>query len=111
MRLGYLDAMKSFEQIDGFKYSFEKDTFTLHDLLGADAAADAFNLDPSVIYDKAALLEKLQIGVANSPIADNGVVILEDIKEADSMFLTKPAFNLLRNEIQAANFMIKMGIL
>lgn len=130
MRLGYLDAMKSFEQIDGFKYSFEKDTFTLHDLLGADAAADAFDLDPSVIYDKAALLEKLQIGVANSPIADNGVFILEDIKthfstgalvgfiaadlhkkEADSIFLTKPAFNLLRNEIQAANFMIKMGIL
>ena len=130
MRLGYLDTMKAFEKIDGFKFSFEKDSFNTHDLLGADAAADAFGLDPSVIYNKAALLESLQVGVANSPIADTGAVLLEDIKshftpgalvefiaedfhkkEADSIFLTKPAWNLLKKEIQAANFLIKMGIL
>lgn len=130
MRLGYFDTMKAFEKLDGFKYTFEKDIFNQHQLLGADAAADAFNLDPTVIYTKELLLEKLQLGVANSPIADAGIVLLEDIKnhftpgalvefiasdihkkDADSIFLTKAAFNLLRKEIQAANFMIRMGIL
>ncbi len=130
MRLGYLDALKAFEMIDGFKFSFQKGIFNKHQLLGADAAADAFELDPTVIYDEGSLKERLQLEVANSPIAEIGITNLEDIrdhfktgsivtyiamdlqkKEADSIFLSKPFFNMLQSEVQAANFLIKLGIL
>lgn len=130
MRLGYLDALKEYDMFDGFKYTFHKGIFNQHQLIGADAAAEAFGLDPTVIYDETLLKEKLQLEVANSPVAEIGITQLEGIqerfstealvifiamdlqkKEADSIFLTKPAFNLLRDEIQAANFLIKLGIL
>ena len=130
MRLGYLDTMKAFEKYDGFKFTFEKDIFNEHQLFGADAAADAFGLDPLVIYNKATLIERLQIEVANSPVSDVKTLPLENLKdhlgskalvtfiaidlqkrEADSIFLSRPAFNLFKKEIQAANFLINLGIL
>lgn len=130
MRLGYLDTMKSFEKYDGFKFTFKKGIFNEHQLFGADAAADAFGLDPLIIYSKEELTEKLQLEVANSPLADVNMLQPESLKEhlgsktlvtfiamdlqkkeSDSVFLSRPAFNLLKKEIQAANFLIKLGIL
>lgn len=130
MRLGYLDTLKSYEIYDGIKYTFKKDIFNQHQLLGADAAATAFGLDPTVIYDEKHLIENLQLEIANSFIADFNVTPLEEIKEhltpsslvmhiaqdlqkkeASSIFMSKPAFNLLKEEIQAANFLIQLGVL
>ncbi len=129
MRLGYLDTMRSFEKYDGTKYTFKKGEFNDHQLKGAEAAADAFELDPTIIYDKEALSSGLLLAVANSPAAEiqenlldilrsqlstGGLVIniAKDLqrKEADSIFLTKQAFRLLTKEIQAANFLITSGI-
>lgn len=130
MRLGYLDAMKSYDKYDGSKYTFEKGEFTDHQLKGAEAAADTFDLDPTIIYNKENLHSSLMIAVANSPAAeihDNLLDILKsqlssgslviniarDLqrKEADSIFLTKQAFRLLTEEIQAANYLIRRGII
>ncbi len=130
MRLGYLDAMKSYEKYDGIKFTFEKNTFNSHELKGAEAAADVFELDPTVIYDREILHNSLMVAVANSPAAEihdnlldilksqlspGGLVIniAKDLqsKEADSIFLTKQAFKLLTREIQAANFLINTGII
>lgn len=130
MRLGYLDAMKSYEKYDGSKYTFEKGEFNPHQMKGAEAAAAAFDLDPTIIYTQESLKSSLMIAVANSPAAEihdnlldilksqlstGGLVIniARDLqsREADSIFLTKQAFRLLTEEIQAANFLIKNGIL
>ena len=129
MRLGYLDAMKSYEKYDGVKYTFEKGIFNAHQLKGAEAAASVFELDPSVIYNEETLKSSLMVAVANSPAAEiqdnlldilksklstGGLVlsIARDLqkKEADSIFLTKQAFRLLTEEIQAANYLINIGI-
>ena len=129
MRLGYLDTMKSYDKYDGSKYTFEKDEFNSHELKGAEAAADAFYLDPTVIYNKEQLHSSLMVAVANSPAAeihDNLLDVLKSQlstgglilniardfqrKDADSIFLTKQAFKLLTREIQAANFLINSGI-
>ena len=130
MQLGYLDAMKSYDKYDGTKYTFEKGEFNDHELKGAEAAADAFDLNPTVIYNKENLHSSLMIAVANSPAAevhDNLLDILKsqlssgslviniakDLqrKEADSIFLTKQAFKILTKEVQAANFLINTGII
>ena len=129
MRLGYLDTMKSYEKYDGIKYTFEKGQFTPHQLKGAEAAASVFELDPTVIYTGETLKAGLMVAVANSPAAEihdnlldilksqlstGGLVlnIARDLqkKEADSIFLTKQAFRMLTEEIQAANFLINSGI-
>ncbi len=130
MRLGYLDAMKSFEQYDGSKYTFEKDVFSSHQLMGAEAAADAFELDPTIIYNKENLKSALMLEVANSAAAEFHENRLEALKEqfsaaaivmyiandlqkreSDSIFLNRPAFRILKEEIQAANFLITTGII
>lgn len=130
MRLGYLDAMKSYEIYDGMKYTFQKNIFNRHQLLGADAAANSFELDPTIIYDEKKLMDNLQLEIANSSIADFTITRLEDIKDqfttsslvihiaidlqkkgANSMFMSKPAFYLLKEEIQAANFLIQSRII
>ena len=130
MKLGYLDTMKAFEKLDGFKFTFEKGEFNEHQLKGAEAAAEAFDLDPTVIYNKENLRSSLMVAVANSPAAEihenlldilkshlsSGSLVIniaKDLqsKEADSIFITKQAYRLLTKEVQAANFLIKTGIL
>jgi NTE family protein len=122
--------MKSYEKYDGSKFTFEKGTFNSHELKGAEAAADVFDLDPTIIYDRETLHGSLMVAVANSPAAElhdnlldilksqlspGGLVIniAKDLqsKEADSIFLTKQAFKLLTREVQAANFLINTGII
>lgn len=129
MRLGYLDAMKSYDKYDGSKYTFEKGTFNDHQLRGAEAAAETFELDPTVVYNKDTLKDSLMVEVANSAIADfHGnrlealtgelpatlvVFIANDIqkRQTDSVFMNKRAFRILTKEIQAANFLITFGII
>ena len=64
MRLGYLDAMKTFNIFSGNFYTFPHKTFDKKTLLGADTAAKLFDLDPTLIYTRetlnAALAEKIK---------------------------------------------------
>lgn len=65
MRLGYLDAMKAFDQLDGNRFTFKKGAFTKKNISRADAVADAFGLDPLEIYD-----EKMLIAALAGPVVD-----------------------------------------
>jgi NTE family protein len=64
MRLGYLDAMKSFDVFVGKKYTFIKGEFAKRGLKEADAAAEIYELDPSLIYSKEMLDKQLYKAIA-----------------------------------------------
>lgn len=68
MRLGYLDAMKAFQQLDGGRFTFEKDAFSKKNISRADAAADAFGLDPLEIYNESKLIAALKSPVLDAQI-------------------------------------------
>lgn len=59
IRLGYLDTMKSFGKYDGLAFTFEKDAFDRHRLLGGENAARLLDLDPCVIYTPETLISSL----------------------------------------------------
>lgn len=130
IRLGYLDAMKSFGKFSGKKYTFLPNAVSPRDLDGAENAAEIFHLSPTEIYSKktfrAALAEALQ--AAPDPDFDSlpsieeipdllhlsslVLLIAEDLKEkeADSYFLDRTIFRLLKEQITAANYLLKNGL-
>lgn len=59
MRLGYLDAMKTFDVFSGNFYAFPHRTFDKKTLRDADAAAKLLELDPTLIYTRESLNEAL----------------------------------------------------
>jgi NTE family protein len=69
MRLGYLDAMKAFQQLEGSRFTFEKSAFNKKNIPRADAAADAFGLDPLEIYDESKLSARLLGPVVDAQVA------------------------------------------
>ena len=138
LRLGYLDAMKTFGIFDGHYYTFVKSSFTNGDLLQADYAAKFFELNPLVLYRKDFFMQKLSEAVSSAQteageIIDNLEISLGDLKsvsrlvnrktlvlviaqnlkekEADSPFLSKSAIKLLGDEIAAANFIVKNDLI
>lgn len=66
MRLGYLDAMKTFGIFDGNYYTFAKETFSKTDMKMADACAKVFDMDPGLIYTKESFLAKLKYSFETS---------------------------------------------
>ena len=137
MQLGYLDTMKEFKNLDGIKYTFDKDIFTEHQLEGADAAADIMDLDPSLKYDRSllnsALREKIKATATLEEIPEFRdlishirknpellkmrpqllLFIAENLKKdgAHSAFLQTAVFRLLEDEIQAANYLINENLI
>lgn len=63
IRLGYLDAMKTFDIFDGEYYTFVKGSFDKRTVKRADAIAKLFALDPLILYRRETFLEKLQEAV------------------------------------------------
>lgn len=130
IRLGYLDAMKSFGAFDGEKYTFAKGNWNHHQLSGAEAAAEIFHLDPLPIYQSDVFLESLSHAVRKTPAPDIWDIhspedardklnpatltlyIGRDLKkkEAESVFTSRNAFKLLKTEILAANFLLQHSI-
>ena len=140
MRLGYLDTMRDFGVYEGERYTFRKNTFSSHDLMGADSAAYCFRLDPCTVYDDAGItgtlkertsqripelseLSPREILAAAADIAEgifdgeaHGQLVLhiaDDLKERqeNSIYLQPAIFDVLRREIQAANFLITCGLI
>lgn len=66
MRLGYLDAMKTYGVFDGDYFAFIKGSFDKTTTKMADAAAKLFALDPCILYSKESLIEKLK-GAMDDP--------------------------------------------
>ncbi|HCU07652.1 MAG TPA: hypothetical protein DF480_01545 [Clostridiales bacterium] len=63
MRLGYLDTLKAFGILEGFRYSFGKDQMDLRTIRTAEYAAFAFGLDPEIIYTKDVFFDRVRIAV------------------------------------------------
>lgn len=128
MTLGYLDTMRHFNKYDGVRYTFEKGEFNTHQLLGADSAAYMFELDPCQIYTKDSLFAALRIAVDrrvaccdslkdylnNTELRGQLVLyIAKSLKaeEEKSPFMQPSLFKALRSEVQAANFLIRNGLM
>lgn len=127
IRLGYLDAMKSFHQLDGKKYTFKKGTLPSRDLPLAEHAADSFHLDPVRIYNRRSFHRQLKKAIHATPLvkvdslpsleelkslthrASFVLLIGRDLKEkgAESIFLNKAAFSVFREQVSAADYLLK----
>ena len=64
MRLGYLDGLKAFDVLDGFRYAFAKGQMDLRSLKTAEYAALAFGLDPELVYTQEMFMDSLNRAVA-----------------------------------------------
>lgn len=128
MQLGYLDTMREWNRYDGIRYTFRKDAFNRHQLAGADNAAYILELDPCRIYDAESLHQAIAEHIRQLPTflediqeffqdpqlrAQALLYIAEDLKKnsGNSMFLQPSMFKLLREEIQAANYLLKNDLL
>lgn len=147
MRLGYLDAFKSFEIYDGNYYTFVKGDFPKKDILGADAAARIFQLNPELIYKRQIFEEHLNTEISNHFLMakkdasgrkeeslnlvawiKNEILkaqhdfnpksitleLAENIKNqvnSRRLFLARNTKKLLNDEIAAAEYIIKAGLI
>jgi len=138
LRIGYLDAMKTFGVFDGGYYTFAKGAFDRQSLRQADFAARIFELDPLILYrreyftealaDAAALarsenplpLDSVDLssisravdGLKNTGRKAAVLFIADSLREKgdDSIFLSRYARRLLREETAAARLLVKLGI-
>lgn len=135
MTLGYLDTMRHFGKYDGYRYTFEAGEFNSHQLIGADSAAFILKLDPCRIYSEAALMEALKSAISSYDIPAGHVkgyfkgslkdspgnaklrahlllYIAVSLKEEEekSMFMQPALFKALREDVQAANFLVMRGL-
>lgn len=137
LRLGYLDAMKSYNVLEGNYYAFPRYSWDKRTTSHADLAAKFFELDPTILYTPEALIEtlgkvmeekrhnwdeavnakletflsKLSIqSLVNTPIKAHLVIhIMDNLKEkgVKSYFSSYRAMKYLGGEIKAARFLLK----
>lgn len=63
MRLGYLDALKSFNFHDGTYFCFSKGDYGRRNLVSAETAGRIFKLSPTVLYSRQIFNQKLKKAV------------------------------------------------
>lgn len=114
MRLGYLDMMREAGRYRGKRYAFADEAMTVHDIMGAEAAAEVFGLDPLTVYDRGSVIKALQDGLSMKTGTRQELVlhIAEslDRDEADSPYIQPGAYDLLEEQVKAANFLVKSGL-
>jgi len=117
VQLGYLDTMRHWNKYDGKRYTFEKDAFTKHQLAGADSAAYFLQMDPCIIYTRDGFLssctEQIKRSLDDASLKEHILfVIAKSLKEDEheSIFMQPAIFKILREEIQAANFLIQNNL-
>ena len=104
IKLGYLDAMKKYGFFDGEYFTFQKGTFSMEDMLGAEACGRVFGMDPTVIYKKELFLERLRDIISSKEKEFHKKGILSSIKN-------KIALKLFDDHILAADFIEKYNII
>ena len=114
MQLGYLDMMRDAGRYRGERYAFADEAMTAHDIMGAEAAAGVFDLDPLAVYDRRSVIKALQDGLSMKNGARQELVlhIAESLSrdEADSPYIQPGAYDLLEEQVKAANFLVKSGL-
>lgn len=81
LRLGYLDAMKSYDIFDGEYYTFVKGEFEPEELKLADHAGHLFQVDPLILYRKELFMENLASAVQQARLDMNELEGLDIINE------------------------------
>ena len=71
MRLGYLDGLKAFGILDGFRYAFGKRQMDLRTIKTAEYAAFVFGLDPEIVYTKDMFMRTLKNTIVNYGKSEN----------------------------------------
>lgn len=107
IRLGYLDTMKAFNVFSGKKYTFIKGEFAKRGLAEADAAAAAFELDPTFIYSK----EILDIKLAKAIEEEKAKPWHEEIKDTIKRIFNNTPKTLLEEEVLAKRYIEKSGLM
>ena len=114
MHLGYLDMMRDAGRYRGKRYAFADEAMTAHDIMGAEAAAEVFGLDPLTVYDRGIVIKALQDGLSMKTGARQELVlhIAESLSrdEAGSLYIRPGAYELLEEQVKAANFLVKSGL-
>ncbi len=96
LRLGYLDAMKTFSAFDGEYYAFVKGSFDRRTLRQADQAARIFELDPLLLYRRGFFLEQLQeaVSAASSDAGAGFSLSHSELKAASALSRLRELLNL-----------------
>ncbi len=96
LRLGYLDAMKTFSAFDGEYYAFVKGSFDRRTLRQADQAARIFELDPLLLYRRGFFLEQLQeaVSAASSDAGAGFSLSYSELKAASALSRLRELLNL-----------------
>ena len=127
LRLGYLDTMKAMDVLDGRRYTFEKGAFPGRDLARADAAANAFGLDPMVVYSRESLIRDLRGQVVDAQVAlkrkplpvtllaepARVTLLAQKLRESrrENRILGRDLIRPYIRELEAADFILKTGLL
>lgn len=107
IRLGYLDTMKEFNVFAGKKYTFIKGEFAKRGLAEADAVADFFELNPTIIYSKEILDKKIIEAIE----LEKSKTWKEEIKGNLKKLVTNKLTTLLEVEVLAKRYIEKNGLL
>lgn len=96
LRLGYLDAMKTFSAFDGEYYAFVKGSFDRRTLRQADQAARIFELDPLLLYRRGFFLEQLQetVSAASSDAGSGFSLSHSELKAVSALSRLRELLNL-----------------
>lgn len=138
LRIGYLDAMKTFNIFEGEFYTFVKGTFDKKSLLTADKAAKIFELNPLILYRKETFMEQLKEAVRTArneagetlDILSASLTAIKDLdkivnhktaliviahnlklKGKESIFASRYASRFFKDEIAVAKFLIKNSLI
>jgi NTE family protein len=127
IRLGYLDAMKALGILEGKRYTFEKGAFQERDLRRADAAANAFGLDPLVVYSRDSLIRDLRGQVVDAQVAlkrkplpvtllaepARVTLLAQKLRESrrENRILGGELIRPYIRDLEAADFILKAGLL
>ena len=87
---------------------------TAHDIMGAEAAAEIFGLDPLNVYDRAETIKSLKTNLSGCAGTRQEFVlhIAESLSrdEAESPYMRPAVYDILEDYVKAANFLVKSGI-
>ena len=126
LHLGYLETMKLYGHYEGAKYIFEKETYDRIRMRGSDEAGSIFGIAPDKAYTpilfnrelsrlvspyQAEPAQKFSLNLAKQ-LSRKALVlaIAHELQNNSSVILSKPGLTLFKEEILAANYLLKAGI-
>lgn len=107
IRLGYLDTMKAFGAFSGNKYTFIKGEFAKKGLAEAEAAAEMFRCDPTILYSKAMLDHRIKKAMEEEEEKSMAQGLVDEIRTKGRILLAGGPKKLLKEEKLAKKYLDK----